>query len=211
MPAPPPRRLFVPRLGLVCLVMAIAGCDTPASKPAVVAEPPPTPEERFDSLVQTLKRQIENGALDGINAGRDYNAPAGTPVTKARVRITHELTPPVTDGEPYRGVVCFVTKSKVTVVLAQPTEEESAEADAKRKAKRAELETDLEGVPDLDMLVAPSANRLAASPIHEIEPDETNSCFEFEYRDGLWRLVSELDRDNEPFYAIAIEFALKRQ
>lgn len=201
------------RYGILPLLAVVAlGCkETSTPGTSAQAVPIPTPEERFESIVETLKLKVENGDLNAMNAVADFNAPVGTPVTDAKVRVSHELTPPSAEGEPYRGVVSLTTKSTVTVVLPQPTDEESEAADAKRKARREELESNLEGVPDLDMLVAPSANRVTTTPIHEISPDESTSSFELEYRDGLWHLISELDRENEPFYAVAIEYALKRQ
>lgn len=200
------------RCCLLLAALASLGCEPPVERDAAAqADPLPTPEERFESIVTTLKRQLENEKLSGLNAKTQYNSPPGSPITNAKVRVLHELIPPESEGEPYRGVVSLSTKSTVTVVLAEPSGEEAADSAAKRKAKLAELETDLEGVADLDTLMSPSASRAAASPIHEIKPDETASRFELEYRDGLWRLVSELDRENEPFYAVAIEYALKRQ
>lgn len=215
MPAPSPSRSAtrLSRFAILPLLAVVAlGCEeTLAPDAAAQADPLPTPEERFESIVSTLKRQVENGDLNAMNAVADYNTPAGMPVTEAKVRVSHELTPPTAEGEPYRGVVLLTTKSTVTIVLPRPTEDETDAADAKRKARREELEASLEGVPDLDMLVAPSSNRVTTTPIHEISPDESTSRFEMEYRDGLWHLVSELDPVNEPFYAVAIEYALKRQ
>lgn len=197
--------------GLLVLVVLLAGCDQAETKRSATVDPPPTPEERFESIVKTLRRQLESDDLSVGVAGGDYNAEPGVPVTNATVRVTQELIPPAAEGQPYRGVICLRTKSKVTVVLPQPTEEEAEKDKAKRKAQRDELESELEGVADLDMLVAPKADRFSSSPIHEIEPDETESCYDLEYREGRWVLLSELDEENEPFYAIAIEYAMKRQ
>lgn len=197
-------------IACLALPIALAGCSTPA--PPAPPTPPPTAEERFETIVQTLKQKIEDEPIVG---GATLDSPPGTPIADSRVRVSHELTPPASEGEPPRGVVCLTTRSTVTVVLPPPSEEDQKRDQAKTKSRVAELEGDIEGVGDLEALVVPTTDglksRLSKSPIHEIKPDETKSCYEFEFRDGRWELLTELDEENEPFYALAIEFALKTQ
>lgn len=197
------------------LLLVCSGCETSSSDGLAEAPAPPTAEERFDRIVTILEDRIEGGSLGTAEAVADYNAPPGTPVTNATVRVDHELTPPSDDNDIHRGNVCLTTNSRVTIVLPTPTEEERDATSAKRSSELAELESELDGVVDLDSLVTPStdglASRLGSSPIHEIEPGETQRCYEFEFRDGKWVLLTELDRENEPFYAIAIEYALRKQ
>ncbi|MEO0528966.1 MAG: hypothetical protein AAF266_00165 [Planctomycetota bacterium] len=200
--------------GVLCLPL-LAGCESSSTSDIADAPAPPTAEERFGRIVRILEDRIEGGSLGVADVVSEYEAPVGTPVTDATIRVDHELIPPASDDEPYRGEVCLTSTSKVTVVLPTPTEEEREAATKKRSAEVAQLESELEGVVDLDSLVVPDtdglAGRLGSSPIHEISPGETQRCYEFEFRDGKWVLLTELDRENEPFYAIAIEYALRKQ
>ncbi len=196
----------------VCLFAPIVllGCSSPTPPAPPMA--PPTAEERFDTIVQTLKRRIENEPMVG---GAGLDSPPGTPIADSTARVSHELTPPAGEGEPYRAVVHLTTTSKVTVVLPPPSEEDQKKDQAKTNAQVAELKSDLEGVGDLDALVVPTTeglnSRFSKSPIHEITPEESRSSYELEFRNGRWELLTELDEENEPFYALAIEFALKTQ
>lgn len=190
-------------------LLALAGCTEPA--PPAPPKAPPTAEERFATIVQTLKRRIEN---EPLVTGGQIDAPPGTPIADARARVSHELAPEV-EGEPRRATICLSTSSTVTVVLPPPKEGDKARDQAKTQSEVSELQAELEGVADLDSLVVPTTDglnsRLGKSPIHEIKPDETQSCYELEYRDGRWKLLTELDEENEPFFALVIEFAVKKQ
>lgn len=210
-------RVALPVCVVACLLVAAGGCKDPAQQQAAAEEPtPPTADERFERIVDSLKRHIENQPLtatsDTVGA---YNAEPGTPITDAKIQVEHELAPVGADGEPRRAVICLRSRSKVTVVLPQPTEDEANQADSRRNRELTDLQDELKGVADLDSLVVPSKQSLAAklssSPVHEIEPDEDSSCYELEFRDGRWELLTELDGENEPFNKLAIEFALKRQ
>ena len=201
---------------VLCAAAWSVGCD---SSPAVDRQPqapppPPTAEERFTTIVESLKRRVENRSLTASDTIGAYNGKPGTPITDATVRVSHELLPESDDGEPRRAVVCFETKSKVTVVLPQADESEKAGAERRRSREIDEMQEDLAGVADLDSLVVPSTKGLTSplnSPVHELDQGEESRCFEMEFRDGRWELLTELDRENEPFYSLQIEFALKRQ
>lgn len=202
-------------LSLALPLLLLSGCELSSTSELAEVPEPPTAEERFGQMVRVLEDRIEGGSLGTADVVADYQAPVGTPVTDATIRVDHELTPPSGEADPYRGSICFTSNSKVTVVLPTPTEEERDAVSNKRNAEVAQLESELDGVVDLDSLVVPDtdglASRLGSSPIHEIEPGETRRCYEFEFRDGKWVLLTELDRENEPFYAVAIEYALRKQ
>ncbi|QDT67157.1 hypothetical protein MalM25_00540 [Planctomycetes bacterium MalM25] len=191
------------------VLLALSGCTEPARPPAP-PKAPPTAEESFAKIVGTLTQRIEN---EPLVSGGQLDAPPGTPVADARVYVSHELAPAV-EGEPRRGSICFSTKAKVTVVLPPPNEEDQKQDRAKTESEVAELQAELEGVADIDSLVVPTTeglnSRLGKSPIHEITPDD-ESCYELEHRDGRWELLTELDKENEPFFALEMEFAIKKQ
>lgn len=204
-------------LPTLLLAAAVAGCGT--AEPEVAYVPPaPTPEEQFATIVETLETRLSDPDLGGTTLVSEFDAPPGTPIADARVQVEHQMTPPSEEGEPYRGAIAFsMVDPKVTVVLPLPTEEEKAAAKAKEAARVAELKSQLGdgGGPDIESLIVPStetlADRLGSSPVHEIEPGESKRVYELEHRDGHWVLLTEPDREKEPFYASMIEFAVSKQ
>lgn len=200
------------RMLLVALPAWLVGCSEPEtekpSKPAISL----SPEERFEAFLSTLRRQIEDDSMGSFQASNEFNAPVGTPVTNAKIEVESELIKPEGEAESYRARVCLINNSKVTVVLPGPSEEEVAEAKAEQEKEIEQLEQELEGVGELDSLLTPP--KLASSggtTIHEIKSEEDTNCYELEFREGRWELISELDRENKPFYASVIEYSLKRQ
>ena len=165
------------------------------------APPPPTAEERFDNLVQALKRQFNN--IDPLPPSMsDYNSPAGVPVTSSKTTVEHELIPPSEEGQPYRAVVTLNTRSTVTVVLPfKEKEEDETPGDE-------DQETDGQAAG-----VSPSSDtidRLGNSPIRTV-PHEDVRRLELEFQEGKWVLLTEIDEENEPFTAAALDYALMRQ
>jgi hypothetical protein len=199
---------------LAILVGSLIGCG-PASEPVAPPPPPPTPEERFDRIVGALEDKLNDSAFGTADAVSDYNAPAGTPITAAKVEVKHTLTPPDGEGGVHHAQLCFITKAKVTVTLPTKSDEEDDEEKPSSRRTSPEKEPLGEGLPDMDSLIVPSreeaASRLGSSGVHEIDPGVTQRCFELEFREGQWVLVSEVDKENEPFNALAIEYALKKQ
>jgi hypothetical protein len=194
------------------LVGSLIGCG-PTTEP-VAPPPPPSPEERFDRIVGALEEKLNDSAFGTADAVSDYNAPAGTPITAAKVEVKHTLTPPDGEGGVHHAQLCLITKAKVTVTLPTKSDEEDEEKPTSRR-KSGDKEPLGEGLPAMDSLIVPSreeaASRLGSSGVHEIDPGDTERCFELEFREGQWVLVSEVDKENEPFNALAIEYALKKQ
>ena len=207
------RGLWVASGALATLAGVLIGC-TPAPKPTA-PPPPPTPEERFDRIVGALEEKLNDSAFGTADAVTDYNAPAGTPITDAKVEIKHTLTPPTGEGGVHHAQLCLITKAKVTVTLPTKSDEDDEKEESSPRRNPADEKRLGEGLPSMDSLIVPSreeaANRLGSSGVHEIDPGVTQRCFELEFRDGKWVLVSEVDQENEPFNALAIEYALKKQ
>lgn len=201
---------------LACLLaVAACGCAGEAAPTADAPAAPPTAEERFERIVRTLEDRLEDGSLNAASAAADAAAAPGSPVTDATVRVSHEVFPRSSEGAPQRAKVCITTKAKVLVALPSETEEEKEEAKKEELEERERLEKELDGIADLDSLKIPKsdglAGRLGSSSVHEINQGDVQRCFELEYREGKWELLTELDRENEPFNALAIEYALRKQ
>ena len=164
----------------------------------------------------SLRRHLEDESLGATVAVADYNAGLGRPSATGRVSVESELIPPTSEGELYRAVIGLkLTDTKVTVVSPLPSKEELQDEKKRQREELDRLEDELEGVADLDSLVTPSRNTASAqatsSRVSEIEPEDDKSLFNLEFRDGRWELLTELDRENEPLFAVAMEYALKQQ
>ena len=198
---------------LALLVGSLVGCDR-ASETVEPPPAPPTPEERFERIIGALEEKLNDSAFGTADAITDYNAPAGTPITDAKVEVKHTLTPPEGEGGVHHAQLCLITKAKVTVTLPTKSDDEEDDEPAPRRKKANDAPLG-EGLPSMESLIVPSreeaASRLGTSGVHEIDPGDSERCFELEYREGQWVLVSEVDKENEPFNALAIEYALKKQ
>lgn len=205
------------RVGLFAALVGVlaSGCGGPAEELLAPPPPPPTPQERFDSLMTALRDYVGDQPSQ-VREAQDYAADPKGPVAVADFRVEESYEPPA-DGEegPHVATVCFITKSSVTVTLPPSEREERASVRQDRDEQLKELGEGLEGVADLDSLIVPSpealGDRIGATPTVEIENDDTRTCYELEYRDGKWEAVTELDRVEDPFYALAVEYALLRQ
>lgn len=202
-------------LALALASLSLTGCDEPREREPT--EPRvQSAEERFETMVNLLKRTIEQGNLSDTSSVADFNAAPGIPVTTAKFRVDHELEPPTKDGTPRKATVCFRTRSKVIVTLPGPSDEEMESDRAKTKSRIEEAEEGgIEGVPDMESLIVPErsgmSSRIGQSPVHEIDSGEEKTCYPLEFREGRWQLVEPLDDDDDPFYSSIIEYALKRQ
>ncbi len=197
--------------GLVILAGSFAGCSPPPEPEA--PPPPPTPEERFEQIVNALEEKLNDSAFGSAGAAAEYGAPLGTPITDAKIKVKHTLTPLTAADDVPHAQLCLITEAKVTVTLP-PSSKDGDEESGGRKKKADDKDLG-DGLPSMESLVVPSrdaaASRLGGSGIHEIDPGVSQRCFDLEYRDGKWVLVSEVDEDDEPFNALAIEYALKKQ
>ncbi|MGL4511781.1 MAG: hypothetical protein ACRCT8_01710 [Lacipirellulaceae bacterium] len=195
------------RLGLVLVAAALGfgtGCEEqfdPPSAPAPVAAL--TPEERFDAFMEALKRQIDNREIRGGAAVIAQGGDPSGPVTEWSTRVAHRLLPPKEAGAPYRAKLRIETISKVTMTLRAERDD-----DADQKSDRKENGADKAKEPATPG-TAPGA-LFDDSPIREL-PLERLSEYDFEFRDGEWVVLTELDHVKEPFTAAAIEYALERQ
>ncbi|WP_146444194.1 hypothetical protein [Botrimarina colliarenosi] len=198
--------------GLLLAALTV-GCDD-SQEDKTPPPPPPTPEERFAMIVGALEEQLEDSSFGTAEAIADYNSPPGTPITDATVKVEHELTPPEGDDGVYRAQLCIITDATVTITLPTPSQEEK-DAAKDQRADANHSNPDIAGMPSIDALKVPSIEglngRVGSSSVHEIDPGVTQRCFDLEFRDNRWVLLTELDRENEPFNALAIEYALKKQ
>ncbi len=190
-------------LGLICfLATNFVGCYDQKQAPT----PPPAPltaEERFENFISILKEQVE--PHDSFSASGDGTASASA---SWEAQVSYQLIPPA-DGKPMRAVLSIHRKSEVTVLLPEPSEEESA---AKAEKDEKQLALAKEFVPELVEATKGGnpASRVASSPIRTL-PDQDVSQYEMQYNGERWEVLTPLDSNEKPFTAAAIKLALARQ
>ena len=205
------------RSTLLLLAAAVIGCESGSSSADNTPPPkPPTPEERFESIVSALRRHLEDESLGAAVAVADYNGGLGRPSATAKISVESEFIAPTTEDEPYRAVIgLMLSDTKVTVVSPLPSKEDVQDEKKRQRDEIGRLEEELDGVADLDSLIVPdraaASAQTAGSRVSEIEPEDDKSLYDLEFRDGRWELLTELDRENEPLFAAAMEFALRQQ
>lgn len=207
------RNPFRTTLAIALPLAMLAGCGQPADENLAPPPSPPTPAERFEMLVTALKDYVGDRSSQQ-RVAEAYAADPTGPIANADFRVEETYFPPEGDA-PHTATICFITKSSVLVTLPQSDKQDRQDVSTDREEQLKELGEGLEGVADLDSLIVPSPDklgaRIGASPTVEIENDETRTCYGLEFRDGKWEAVTELDRREEPFYALAVEYALLRQ
>jgi hypothetical protein len=193
---------------LACVCIPGVGCDgPPPPAPAAPAnEPaPPTPEKRFAAFLEAFTRQLNNDQIRGNAAVMTRGDDPNGPTAQWKTEVTHEVLPPSADGAPRRAKLRVTTTSKVTVVIKRKSvdDEEGEEEDS----ERSDADRDGQTAPRSSTKTVPL---VADSPMKTL-PSEQVSDYDFEFRDGRWVLLTEIDREKEPFTAVTMDYALNRQ
>ena len=192
---------------VTCLVLVLGcGGERPAERPAVA---PPTPEERFENLVAALKRQYDVPLPAAPFVPSVPVTEPGVPVISTRTKnIEHKLIEPTEEGSSYKGIVTIATQSTTTTLL--PIEEKKEEKQENEASSEGVASVDSDGLGGLIRTGNDPVTRLGTSPLKTVETENIRTL-EFEFREGAWILLTEIDEENEPFTATAVEYALKRQ
>ena len=150
-------------------------------------------------------RQLNNDEIRGGTALMTRGDDPNGPVAQWKTSVTHQVLPPTADGAPRRAKLRITTTSTVTMVLPRKSkdDDEQEEEDAESSERANESQND-QRTPNKPGLM------VADSPIKKL-PSEQVSDYEFEFRDGRWVLLTEIDREKEPFTAVTMDYALNRQ
>ena len=205
------RRAAAVSVALITTVAAaaigIGGCDdgaTGGSSSHADAEPPPTPEVRFERFMADFRRRI-NDPYDSNTHSSD-----GATYTGDYKVVGAELIPPETDDGIYRAKVSIGVESSFTLLPPEESTESSGD-EPKRDPLLAPDEPVRSLIPDeiLNSDYGTGKGRsLPSSNVHTLDHDEVQH-YEFAFIDGRWRAKFELELDT--YLGKAFEVALKRQ
>jgi hypothetical protein len=207
--------------GIVSAV-GFSGCEQKAPRAVQPASPRvsanPTPEEKFDFIVETFRRGVEDPNIF-FRVPRE----GGHSMLAGQNAVSHELIKPTKDGEPYRGIITVTSQSHYSIERSSDRAEESARQEHARNQDSQSTLDDLnpsDGIDILDSDLAgqPSASGPTSRPNQATSEstvarrkDESDRKYELEYREGRWVLLTKLDPETEQGIQYAFDHALKTQ
>jgi hypothetical protein len=205
----------------VCALGA-AGCEK-KSPPIIQPAAPrisanPTPEEKFEYVVETFRRGVEDANIF-------FRVPrqGGHSMMAGQNEVTHEIIKPAKDGEPYRGIITVVSQSNYSIQLTPDRPEEPPREEKSRDQGSESGLGDLnpsDGIDILDSGLAGQASTAGSnSRSGQVANDGTiarrqnqsDRKYELEYKDGRWTLITKLDPKTEQGIQFAFDHALKNQ
>jgi hypothetical protein len=214
-------RLFGFRQTLLGATLIVAAscmsCGQGKTSPAASRHTKPSPEEAFDTIVETFRRRIEDtpvGFVVSDSTGR--SSMIGTN------KVSSELIRPTNETDAYKAVITVTSESRYTIrrTKKETFDEESREqdTDARNDNPLAEIGDD-KGVEALDpALVSKPApqdvpnGRITTDVIKPPTPEKPDvRNYELVYENGRWKLVTELSTKTEQSIQNAFRNALDTQ
>jgi hypothetical protein len=215
---------MTPGLCAIVCTIGIVGCEQKQKAPRIVqpAGPRlsanPTPEEKFNFIVDTFRRGVENANIF-FRVPRE----GGHSMLAGQNEVKHEFIKPTKEGDPYRGVITVVSQSHYSIQHSADRPEESARDEDARNQNSDSPLGDLNPSDGIDILDSDLAARagtagpgsrpsaLASESTISRRENQSDRKYELEYKDGRWTLLTELDPKTEQAIEYAFDYALKTQ
>jgi hypothetical protein len=214
-------------LVVVALGLSVSGCRQTATSDAnasAVHHSPaqPTPEERFQRIVDTFRRSVDTNA-SGIQAGFLYRDEGGHSSLSVRNDVTEELIPPTKEGDPYRGMITVTRQISYSMHMTPADSNDGKSEGHSRNSGSTDHRSlddqsqDNNGVDVLDPnLIAAATRSDKPSPT---QPEDTVArrsdkdvrTYELAYENDRWVLKTQLDLKTEQSIQAAFEHALAIQ
>jgi hypothetical protein len=213
-------RLFGVRqtlLGAALVAASCMSCGHGETSPAASRQTNPSPEEAFDTIVETFRRRIEDtpvGFVVSDSTGR--TSMVGTN------KVSSELIRPTNETDAYKAVITVTSESRYSILRTkkeEDSEEESREQNGDAKSGNPITPNgDDKGLESLDSeLVSKPAppegptGRLTQDVIKPPTLDKDVRNYELVYKNGRWTLVTELNIKTEQSIQNAFRNALDTQ
>jgi hypothetical protein len=207
--------------GIVSAV-GFCGCEQKVPRGVHPASPRvsanPTPEEKFDFIVETFRRGVED-----TNIFFRVPSEGGHSMLAGQNEVKHEIIKPSKEGEPYRGIITVVSQSKYSIERSSDRAEDNTRQNQARNQDAQSTLDDLNPSDGIDILDSGLAGQSSASsPGSRPSPatndstvsrrtDQSDRKYELEYHEGRWVLLTKLDPETEQGIQYAFDHALKTQ
>jgi hypothetical protein len=205
-------------LGAALIVAAsCTSCSDGKPSPAAARNAKPTPEESFNTIVETFRRRIEDtpvGFVASNSTGR--SSMIGTN------KVSSELIRPTNQADPYKAVITVTSESRYrirrTKKEASDDKERDQNSDTSNPNPLGEIGAD-KSVDALDpaLISKPAPLEAQAGRITEdvITPPTSQEKdvrkYELVYENGRWTLITELNTKTEQLIQNAFRNALETQ
>ena len=193
-------------MSAVAAILVTSGCQEKTASPqggVGSAGKEPTPEERFQLVFDTFRRGVETGA-GGVPGGFIASDDDGHSRLTVNNRVSHELTPPTGENEPYRASITVVSVATYSMARGLGDDEEP---ETKKSQQRSG--SGLSSTPASDSTSVLDPNLISASngqsdrsdsnsnPVARRD-DTTERKFDLVYRNGRWSLTEESQKQLDP-------------
>ena len=143
-------------------VSCLSGCEQKAPRAVQPASPRvsanPTPEEKFDFIVETFRRGVEDPNIF-FRVARE----GGHSMLAGQNSVKHEIIKPTKEGEPYRGIITVTSESHYSIERSYDRGEESARQEQARNQDAQSPLGDLHPSDGIDILDPDLAGQPSAS------------------------------------------------
>jgi hypothetical protein len=214
-----PAVLLMAAASLTTYVVGCSESSAPvASRSAPRTGAKPGPEESFDLILETFRRGVE-----GVKVGFVARREGGHSLMSGNNKVSHELIPPKTEGDPYKAIITVQSESSYSLKRTTPTDSrddnKSGNQDSQSGIAGEDdpvgidiLDSDLVGKPaDTGPTSRPAPANVDTTTIARRPPSAAKKSYELRYENGRWTLVSKLDPDTEQGIANAFAYALNTQ
>jgi hypothetical protein len=212
-------REYVVRSAACAMVIfaALVGCEQSTAPVKPVSASKPQPEASFEIIASTFERRVE-----GTPSGFVAPQAGGHSRLVASSNVTSELKPPATAGEPYRGTITVVSKSRYSLArTGDDADQENGDDQAgKERSDGAGIDdpANASGGVEIDdpAVVRPASGEGGRRLVPDEGAvarrfDQTERIFELEHQDGRWVLLTKPDPETERSIQSAFEEALNTQ
>jgi hypothetical protein len=197
-----------------------AGCNRNAASASRTQIAKPTPEERFQHVLESFRRRVQDSQIGFVvTDGTSRSTMVG------HNEVTSKLIPPATAGDHYKAVITVHRESRYSYRhTASPTDQSEHDQNAKSQgtslldgpnAKKgiSILEPDLAGKPrsDNSESAANPQTQQSAEDIVARQPDKEDRNFDLVYENDRWVLVTKTDPKTEQSIQFAFDEALANQ
>lgn len=199
---------------LACLVAVVASCsnESAATQAAAKKHAKPGPEESFQVIMDTFRRRMEETPVLFV-----VNNPNGRTSMTGTNKVSSEVFPPKSDGEPYKATITVHSESRYSVKVTSEAPEDSGH-EKSSKGDRLSSDKDQKGSDSFDQFSTKGvgdskssgqATRASEQVLPHADVEERK--YDLVHQDGRWVLVTELNKETEQAIQNAFKSALETQ
>jgi hypothetical protein len=210
------KRLGVHTLLVVAAILGAVSCMSCGHQATTASTPPatkfikPTPEESLSFIMDTFRRRMEETPIGFVIA--DSN---GRSTMTGTNKVSYELVRPADGSENFRALVTVKSESHYSMKRTKDSSDDKSD-EQNKQASALPPEEGQEGSESCDSSVAikqtPDATDSSSRREEDARrPQQQTRTYELDYKEGRWKLVTELNPETESSIKNAFQNALDTQ